>query len=159
MSHGQQPRLSHNALQSNNTSPSQYLASSPLSIPLRSVPGQGGSAVTLGKTSRPQEWLCHHCRHPIWTTHMYREWERSVRSVLARARRMRRRPGTRWPRTPAEDPVHETPTEHFLKIWKCTPGWYVTICWWHAPSRTTNKNSEMSSVWWWHCPRALLLSD
>lgn len=43
--------------------PTQHLA--------QIYPRVGWECCDLGKTSHPQDRLCHHCRHPIWTTHTH----------------------------------------------------------------------------------------
>lgn len=87
------PPLSHVALQWSNASPFHYKRWVSRSKPAQHLPQiypwVGWECCDLGKTSHPQEWLFHHCRHPIWTTHTYThthtcgEWEWSARSVLA----------------------------------------------------------------------------
>lgn len=72
------------------------------SAPLPQIwPREGWECCNLGKTSHPQDRLCHHCRHPIWTTHTHTRVESRRRvpdQLWPDWRRMRRRPaGTRWP--------------------------------------------------------------
>lgn len=124
------------ALQWVSTPPSSYKRwvsrFKPTQHLLQKYPRVRWECCDLGKTSHPQEWLCHHCRHPIWTTHTH-VWRVGVECQISAGLTGGGCNAGLWgpdgPPAPAEDPgVWDVLTrQHFQYLNVCKSAYKLSI--------------------------------